>query len=157
MIEQEEKKIGEYEIRQIKKLLDLELDDLVTQSKKEGFRFVERLINDYENGTNTFSNFGEALYGVFSGDGALVAIGGLNNDPFTSKRGIGRLRRFYVLKEYRRNGIGSLLVKRMMEEARNYYRILVLRTDTQQGDDFYASIGFTKGELYPHSSHYIVL
>jgi GNAT superfamily N-acetyltransferase len=147
----------EYEIRQITNLLDLELDDLVNQSKEEGFRFVERLINDYENGSNSFSDFGEALFGVFGEDGALVAIGGLNQDPFSNEQGIGRLRRFYVLKEYRRNGIGSLLVKRILEEAESYYKVLVLHTDTEQGDNFYTSIGFSKGVLFRNSSHYIGL
>nr|WP_238020784.1 GNAT family N-acetyltransferase [Oceanobacillus jordanicus] len=60
---------------------------------------------------------------------------------------IGRIRRFYVSKEYRRNGIGSLLVQRIIDEAKRYYKILVLHTDTQQADRFYTSIGFSKENL----------
>jgi len=65
------------------------------------------------------------------------------------------LRRFYVDKEYRINGIGSLLVKKIIEEAKKYYEILVLHTDTEQADKFYSSIGFTKGNTYPNSSHFM--
>ncbi|AYV66272.1 hypothetical protein C2I06_04965 [Niallia circulans] len=54
-----------YMIEQIKNLMNFELDSLVEQSKEEGFRFVERLVTDYKNEVNTFSNFGEILFGVY--------------------------------------------------------------------------------------------
>ncbi|CAM4032230.1 GNAT family N-acetyltransferase [Mesobacillus thioparans] len=144
-----------YEVRKFDNLLDIELDDLLAESKEEGFRFLERLINDYKNGSNTFSHAGEGLFCAFSEDGTLMAIGGLNQDTFSNEREVGRLRRFYVRQEYRRHGIGSLLVKRIMDEANNHYKVLVLHTDTEQGDLFYCSIGFSKGDRYPNSSHYI--
>lgn len=144
-----------YEVRYINNLLDYDLESVVKQSKEDGFRFVERLINDYKNGSNTFNQIGEGLFGVFNEEGVLVAIGGLNKDPFSNEQYIGRLRRFYVDKEYRRSGIGSLLVKKIINEAKRFYKILVLHTDTDQADQFYSSIGFTKGNLYPNSSHFM--
>ncbi|MFS0864388.1 GNAT family N-acetyltransferase [Fredinandcohnia sp. 179-A 10B2 NHS] len=144
-----------YEVKQINNLLNFDLDIIVNQSKQEGFRFVERLINDYRNGSNTFDHCGEGLFGVFNEEGVLVAIGGLNKDPFSNGQYIGRVRRFYVCEEYRRKGIGSLLVKRLMDEAKRHYKVLVLNTDTEQGDKFYSSLGFTKGNLYPNSSHFM--
>lgn len=92
---------------------------------------------------------------MFNKAGLLVAIGGLNKDPFSNKEYIGRLRRFYVSKEYRRNGIGSFLVKKIIDEAKRYYKILMLHTDTEQTDKFNSSIGFTNGNLYPNSSHFM--
>ncbi|MGE7924064.1 GNAT family N-acetyltransferase [Viridibacillus arvi] len=144
-----------YEIKQINNLLNFDIDSLVKQSKADGFRFVERLVNDYKNGSNTFNHIGEGLFGVFNEEGVLVAIGGLNKDPFSNEQSIGRLRRFYVCKAYRRNGIGSLLVKRIIDEAKKYYKIIVLHTDTEQADKFYSSIGFSKKTLYPNSSHFM--
>ncbi|MGG0662810.1 GNAT family N-acetyltransferase [Viridibacillus arvi] len=144
-----------YEIKQINNLLNFDIDGLVKQSKADGFRFVERLVNDYKNGSNTFNHIGEGLFGVFNEEGVLVAIGGLNKDPFSNEQSIGRLRRFYVSKAYRRNGIGSLLVKRIIDEAKKYYKIIVLHTDTEQADKFYSSIGFSKKTLYPNSSHFM--
>ncbi|ALC91721.1 GNAT family acetyltransferase [Bacillus sp. FJAT-18017] len=146
-----------YKVKQINNLMNYDMDHLVTQSKEEGFRFVERLISDYKNGSNTFNRLGEGLFGVFNEEGVLVAIGGLNQDPFSNEQYIGRLRRFYVSKEYRRNGIGSLLVKRLIDEAKRNYKILVLHTDTEQADKFYTSVGFSKGNLYPNSSHFMDL
>jgi GNAT superfamily N-acetyltransferase len=120
-----------YVVKHINNLLNFNLDSLVKQSKEDGFRFVERLINDYKIGSNTFNHFGEGLFGVFNEEGVIVAIGGLNKDPFSNEQYIGRLRRFYVDKEYRRNGVGSLLVKKIIEEAKRYYKILVLHTATR--------------------------
>lgn len=149
--------MGEYEVKQLNNLFNFDLNMLIMQSKEEGFRFVERLVNDYKNGTNTFTNLGEALFGVFNEKGEIVAIGGLNKDPFSNEPYIGRLRRFYVSKEYRRNGIGSLLLKWIINEAKNDFKILILHTDTQQADDFYISFGFSKENRYPNSTHYMEL
>jgi len=147
--------MGNYTVKEIDNLFKFDLDSLVKQSKEEGFRFVERLVNDYKNGNNTFHKTGEGLFAVLSEEGKLVAIGGLNKDPFSNEHNIGRLRRFYVSKEYRRNGIGSLLLKKIFSEAKKYYKILVLHTDTEQADKFYTSIGFAKKNLYPNSTHYM--
>lgn len=143
----------DYEVRQIDNLFDVDVAILVKQSKEEGFRFVERLVNDYQNGVNIFGSFGEALFGVFNQKGELIAVGGLNKDPFSKKQSIGRLRRFYVSKEYRRNGIGNLLLKTIIDEAKKYYKLLVLHTDTKQADNFYVSFGFSKDNLHPNSTH----
>jgi GNAT superfamily N-acetyltransferase len=147
----------EYEVKQIDNLFNLDLISVIKQSNEEGFRIGERLVYDYKNGTNTFNNFGEALFGVFNNNGEIVAIGGLNRDPFSNKPYIGRVRRFYVNKEYRRKGIGSLLLKNIINEAKKYYKILVLRTNTKQGDSFYTSYGFLKKNIYPSSTHYMEL
>lgn len=139
--------MGRYEIKQIKNLLDFDLNGFLEKSKEEGFHFVERLVNDYKNGSNTFNHFGEGLFGVFNEEGVLVAIGGLNNDPFSKKQYIGRVRRFYVIKEYRRKGIGSLLLTNIIDEAKSYYKILELHTDNEHADKFYTSIGFINRPL----------
>jgi GNAT superfamily N-acetyltransferase len=146
-----------YEVKQIQNLLHFDLNKLIKESKEEGFRFVERLANDYNNGSNTFNEMGEALFGVFNKKGEMIAIGGLNIDPFSNQPYIGRLRRFYVSKEYRRNGIGSLLLKKIINEAEKYFKILVLHTDTKPAEDFYASFGFSKENLYANSTHYMEL
>lgn len=145
-----------FEIIQLNKsLLNYDLASLVRESKDDGFRFVERLRNEYKNGSNTFQRYGEGLFGVFTEECVLVAIGGLNQDPYSNDANVGRLRRFYVRKEYRRMGIGRILVERIMEEARNYFEIMVLHTDTEQADEFYSRMGFSKASTYPNSSHYM--
>ena len=146
-----------YKVKLINNLLDFDIESLIKESKEEGFRMIERLINDYKDGSNTFNKLGECLFGVFNEEDVLVAIGGLNKDPFSDRRYVGRLRRFYVSKGYRRKGIGSLLVTKIVEEANKYYEVLVLHTETEAAHQFYCTMGFSRGSLYENSSHYMKL
>ncbi|USK52554.1 GNAT family N-acetyltransferase [Bacillus sp. CMF12] len=147
----------EFKVRQIRSLYSIDLTHLVKESKEEGFRFLARLVNDYENGTNKFNKPGESLYGLFNKEAVLIAIGGLNIDPFSNDEKVGRLRRFYVSKDYRRNGLGKLLLNQIIYDAKHFYKVLVLHTDTEQGDKFYTSLGFSKENIYPNSTHYLSL
>ncbi|MGG0129619.1 GNAT family N-acetyltransferase [Bacillus tropicus] len=64
---------------------------------------------------------------------------------------------FYITKDYRRIRLGNMLLNRLLSHAEKYYKVVVLHTDTKQGDAFYTTNGFVKGELYKESSHYKVL
>nr|WP_034761474.1 GNAT family N-acetyltransferase [Rossellomorea vietnamensis] len=142
-----------YRVTKIKNLLEHEVNTLVQESKEEGFRFVERLLNDYREGTNRFNKQGEALYGIYDEENDFVAVGGLNVDPSSAETG--RVRRFYVKKEHRNEGIGTLLLKQIIFDARRSFNVLVLHTDTEKADHFYTSFGFTKGNRYPNATHYL--
>ncbi|QED46682.1 GNAT family N-acetyltransferase [Cytobacillus dafuensis] len=147
----------EFQVQQLNNLLCNNLINLVKESKEEGFNFLERLMNEYKSGTNTFNKNGESLYGVFSKAGVLVAVGGLNIDPFSKRKNIGRLRRFYVAKKYRRKGLGKLLLNRIIYDAEKHFQVIVLRTNTEQADKFYTSLGFTKKEKFSGSTHFLNL
>lgn len=127
------------------------------ESNEEGYRFLERLVNEYLNGSNTFSKPREALYGAFTSQGELVGIGGVNLDPFSNNQDIGRLRRFYISKSFRREGLGSQLLYNILQDARRHFRVIVLHTDTGHGDQFYQANGFIKGDQYPKATHYLLL
>ncbi|KPU56114.1 GNAT family N-acetyltransferase [Bacillus wiedmannii] len=143
-------------IQQIEDLMKYEHDYLVQESKEEGFNFLIKLISEYENKINIFNKTGECLYGIFQGE-KLIGIGGLNEDPYTENNKIGRLRRFYISKNYRRKGLGNLILNRLLLHAEKYFKVVVLHTDSKQGDVFYNANGFVKGEVYKGSSHYKVL
>lgn len=143
-------------MKQIKNLSQLDLTHLIKESKEEGFYFLPKLVDEYKNKTNTFSKMGECLYGIFQGD-ALIGIGGINQDPYTKTETIGRLRRFYISKAYRRKGLGNLLLKRILSDAREHFQIVVLYTDTERASQLYTSNGFLKSEEYKGSTHYVKL
>ncbi|MFJ7762638.1 GNAT family N-acetyltransferase [Bacillus toyonensis] len=143
-------------IQQIENLMKYEISHLVQDSKEGGFNFLIKLINEYENKINVFNKTGEYLYGIFQGE-KLIGIGGLNEDPYTENNKIGRVRRFYIAKEYRRKGLGRLLLVRILSDAKKYFNIVVLNTDTEQGDKFYTSGGFVKGKKYVGARHYLNL
>ncbi|PFQ44363.1 GNAT family N-acetyltransferase [Bacillus cereus] len=142
--------------QQIENLMEYEFSHLVQDSKKEGFNFIIKLINEYKNKINVFNKTGECLYGIFQED-TLIGVGGLNEDPYTEDNKIGRLRRFYISRDYRRIGLGNVLLNQLLCHAEKYFEVIVLHTDTKQGNAFYTANGFVKGGLYKGSSHYKVL
>ncbi|EJS68782.1 hypothetical protein ICY_02178 [Bacillus cereus BAG2X1-3] len=149
-------KLKEIQMKKIEDVLKYEINHLLQESKEEGFNFLTKLVNEYETEINTFNKTGECLYGIFQ-EGMLIGIGGLNKDPYTEDNKIGRLRRFYISKDYRRIGLGKLLLNRLLSHAEKYFQVVVLHTDTKQGDMFYTANGFMKGKIYKGSSHYKVL
>jgi len=137
-------------------LPEAELKPLLKESRTQGFEFVDRLAAEYANGTNLFDGPGEALFGVIY-DGSLVAIGGLNRDPYARDDHTGRVRRVYVLDEWRSQGVGRLLVERIIAEARQHFRLLTLRTLSEQADGFYRALGFRTEPKRDGATHHMVL
>ncbi len=149
-------KLKEIQMKKFEDVFKYEIHHLVQESKEEGFNFLTKLVNEYESEVNTFNKTGECLYGMFQEE-MLIGIGGLNQDPYTEDNKIGRLRRFYISKDYRRIGLGNLLLNRLLSHAEKYFQIVILHTDTKQGDAFYMANGFVRGNMYKGSSHYKVL
>jgi len=121
--------------------LDDRLELLRREAAAEGFRFVDRLIEDWQTGRNRFDGPGECLQGVTAGDD-LVAAGGLNRDPYECSTPTGRIRHVYVMQPYRRRGAGSILLQALLAEADLHYAAVRLRTDTPDAAAFYVGHGF---------------
>lgn len=126
-------------IRKLDKLPEQALT-LQSQAVAEGFRFLTRLISEWENRTLRFDKPGECLLGVFRHD-LLIAIGGVSRDPH-SNPGIGRLRRVYVAPSMRRHNVGKALVQQLLEHASAHFQQVHLTTDTPQAAAFYLRCGF---------------
>jgi GNAT superfamily N-acetyltransferase len=141
------------------KIKKLPLDDLrplLEESRELGFEFLDRLVLEYHNGINKFQKPGEALFGIYR-DQQLIAIGGLNRDPYLAESDIGRVRHVYVLDAYRNQGIGKLLVQTIIEQAEGHFRLLTLRTFSDQANGFYCAVGFQTKPKINHATHHIVL
>ena len=126
----------------VKRIADLDLVQmapLVAASRKEGFRFIARLWDDWAKGTNRFDQPGEALFGLVD-EAHLVGVGGINRQSETS----GRIRRFYILPTHRRRGLGRALLNHILSHAAGHFRCVVLRTDTIAADLFYVACGFAR-------------
>jgi GNAT superfamily N-acetyltransferase len=117
------------------------IEQLLAEASNEGFGFVDKLVAEWRSGANTFDKPGEALFGAFTGS-QLVAVGGLNRDPYVVGDGFGRLRHLYVANSARRPGLGSALVSRVLEHASGVFHAVRLRTDTPGASDLYGSLGF---------------
>ena len=144
-------------IKVIDDLKQVDVTKLVEASEAEGYRFLRRLVNQYEDGTNTFNKAGEVLYGVWDPAGELVAIGGLNRDPYSDKSGVGRLRRFYISEHARRQGIGTKLLQEILDYGKGHFNEIVVRTDSSIADAFYRANGFSGDLGLPEATHHIIL
>ena len=129
-----------------------QLEPLLASSQGEGFQFVRRLFEEWVSGVNRFQQPGEALFGLRV-DGGLVGVGGINRHSEST----GRLRRFYVLPSHRRRGWGRHLLRHILSHAAGHFRWVVLRTDTDSADRFYAACGFTRVRDLLDATHRIEL
>lgn len=143
-----------YVIQEIHEELNLELlDELLTESVSEGFRHITRFVEEYKSGANQFNKDGEALFLCFS-DTKVIGICCLNRDPFYGE-GVGRLRRLYVLKEFRRHCIGRELTEAVIHKSRTFYSRLVLKTDSPQARKFYNALNFMEAHSDENITHYL--
>ena len=100
---------------------------------------------EWANGTNRFNRENEILFGIKSAN-RLIAIGGLNIDPYIADPSIGRVRHVYVSKEFRGFGVGQKLVSKIIAHAKHRFRVLRLRTHNPSAARFYARMGFEVAE-----------
>lgn len=91
---------------------------LADEARAEGYRFVDRLHGDWISGNNRFNAGGERLLGLVAQDG-LLAIGGLNIDPYAAASGTGRLRHLYVRPRWRARVSASILYWRCLRPPRS--------------------------------------
>ena len=133
-----------------------ELEALVTESERDGWRFVRRLLDEWSSGQNRFVQPGERLFGALSA-GELIGIGGLSRDPYEADTRIGRVRRMYVLRHWRRCGVGRRLMEQIIETARETYGELRLRTESAEAARFYKGLGFQARREEPHFTHVLSL
>jgi GNAT superfamily N-acetyltransferase len=123
--------------------LPADLPRLVEASLAEGFRFLERLRDDWASGENRFEKPGEAFYLARDGD-QLLGVCGLNQDPFAGDPAVGRMRRLYVAPPFRRHGVASALVRHATDAASGRFALIRLRSNTEEGDRFWRALGFAR-------------
>ncbi|PZE22233.1 GNAT family N-acetyltransferase [Paenibacillus xerothermodurans] len=143
-------------IQKVNQLDTASLMLLVGESSYEGFRHVKRLVNDYEDGANKFDEPGEALFIAYQHDN-IVGVCGLNRDPYSNNKDVGRARRLYVSPRARRSGIARMLMDSVVAEATKHYKMLVLKTHNPIADAFYRSIGFSVDCDSENNSHFLRL
>lgn len=143
-------------VQQIRVLSLAELQPLMTESEAEGYTFLRRMAAEYADGKNRFDRPGEALFGIYE-EGQLVAVGGLNRDPYLPEDNVGRVRHVYVAQAWRRRGAGRRLMQQIVTTAVPHFRLLTLRTMAETAAAFYRSLGFAETETVPHATHVLVL
>ncbi len=128
-------------IERVGQLSRVLLNELTEESERLGFRFVHRLIAEWDSGANRFDLPGEALF-VATIAGRVVGVCGLNIDPYAGDLRVGRVRHLYVLAAQRRKGAGRQLVTAVIKAASACLERLRLRTNTLEAARFYEMLGF---------------
>ena len=125
-------------------------DALRAEARAEGYRFVERLANDWISLTARFDRDGEALLAVRV-NGVLAGIGGLTIDPVVLDAL--RMRRFYVRLAYRRSGIGRKMATALLEPARSAGGLVTVNA-APASTAFWESLGFAADARHGHTHVY---
>src|ERR1700678_3972301 len=131
------------------------LKRLQSEATAEGYDFVQTLTEEWASAENRFDAPGEILCGHLD-QGLLVAVGGLNCDPFAGRPDVGRIRRVYVRPAWRHKGIGRALVTTLIEQARTHFRCVRLRAENANAARLYERIGFAS-IASPDATHIFLL
>lgn len=143
-------------IAQIARLDGDTLAPLIREAVEDGYDFVQTLWDEYESGKNRFDTSGAVLLGVYEG-GRLIGVGGVQQDPYLKRADAGRVRHVYVLREFRRHGVGRQLLEALIEHARGHFDLLTLRTNTKAAAAFYVAIGFSDAPVVRDATHWMRL
>jgi len=120
--------------------------DILRESRGEGYSIVERLLDDFRAGRNRFDAPGEALYAHFLGQVA-IAVCGINRETDRTYSNAGRIRRLYVLPQYRGNGLAHDLVDVITRHASMTFDHLTVNVGTSEARGFYEHLGFVPVQL----------
>jgi len=124
---------------------------ILHESQSEGHNMVNRLVTDFRSGANRFNAAGEALLTCLSGNG-VTAVAGLSCEPDESLARAGRIRRLYVLPEFRGNGLGRSLVEEITALAAPHFHVLTVNVGKLDAYAFYEHLGFSSVE-HPSITH----
>jgi GNAT superfamily N-acetyltransferase len=124
-------------------LVSVDAAALRAEARRAGFAFIEKLVTDWESGANRFDGPGEMLAGCVEG-GQLIAVGGLNRDPYLGDPRAGRLRRVYVREAWRNQKLGTTLVLWLLDAARGSFEAVRLRAENPGAARLYERLGFTR-------------
>ncbi|MES2225161.1 MAG: GNAT family N-acetyltransferase [Patescibacteria group bacterium] len=129
------------------------LQPLAGEALADGDKFIQKTIDEWKSGANTFSKEGEKFWAIVIDD-EYIACGGLNRDPYTEDGTVGRVRHVYVLKKYRGQGYSKIILNLIIGRAREYFSSLRLSTYNSIAASLYQSLGFEKVD--EHKANYII-
>lgn len=119
------------------------IKELANEAVAVGHSLGRKLLEEWKDGSNTFANPGEKLWGV-AANGVYVAFGGLNVDPYANEVTVGRIRHIYVASNARGRGVGRFLMENILAEAKKHFKVVRLSTKNPVAASLYESLGFLK-------------
>ncbi|MBD3340546.1 MAG: GNAT family N-acetyltransferase [Candidatus Lokiarchaeota archaeon] len=140
-------------IEEIKILEEDTIEELIHESENEGYRFLSKMFSQWNSRENQFQKENEKAI-IFRENNKVIAIGGINEEPYLKRKDFGRLRGVYVLPSFRRKHVGKEIVKHLIDFGNKYYKAITLRVpDNIEAYPFYESIGFEMTNEYESVTH----
>lgn len=132
---------------EIKEISDSNIDSIIPlkgEAVKDGTKLVGKMVDEWKSGENKFFKRGEKAWGLFI-DEECIAFAGINIDPYLEGNdgSVGRVRHVYVNQKYRGQGLSKVLVKIVLDHAKNYFKVVRLSTNNPIARHLYESFGFT--------------
>jgi GNAT superfamily N-acetyltransferase len=110
------------------------------EADRDGVRNMGLLIDEWESGAERFDAAGEALFGAFDGD-TLIGVGGVTIERDADAM---RMRRLYVLRNWRKRGAGRALAQMMIAKGLESADFLTCNARaTPAAAKFWEAMGFT--------------
>lgn len=125
---------------------------LLDESLAQGQLMLQRLRDNWESGANRFDQNGETLIAGFI-NGELAGVCGRNIDPYSADAAQGRVRHLYVAQRFRRNGVGSALVRSILDDVSEYFSCLNTNAP-ESAYVFYQELGFVRVTDNATVTHY---
>ena len=139
------------EIVGIKGDLPYGVSRLVEDSLKHGIMSVSKLERNWRSGQERFDQDGAGLFGAFYDD-MLVGVGGTTPEKEYSEAAM-RMRRLYVLSQFRRRGIARKLAGECMRHGLLACDTLTCNAEASAAAPlFWESMGFRSVDL-PNITH----
>ena len=113
---------------------------LLADCAADGKRIASRFAENWRSGVNRFDKPGELLLCAHL-DGRLAGFCGRNIDPYANDPAAGRVRHLYVSSACRLRGIGSALVRAVIDGAELHFSLLNTRAP-HTAFVFYEALGF---------------
>jgi GNAT superfamily N-acetyltransferase len=118
------------------------------EAAAEGFIHIDRLWDEWQSGSNRFTQPGERLFGIWKGD-QLAGIGGVNLD-YVLANGL-RIRRFYIRPAFRRMGAGRQLAQALLAAIAPLGKPVVLHAPYPASARFWEAMGFVADARDEHT------
>ena len=116
------------------------IQTLRDEADRDGIRNMGLLVDEWASGTERFAEPGEALFAAFDGD-VLVGIGGVTTENAAPAM---RMRRLYVLRGWRKRGVGRMLAEAMMARGFESADMLTCNARPPGAAEFWDAMGFRR-------------
>ncbi len=115
------------------------IDALRADAAADGIRNMGILVADWKSGKERYDMPGEALFGAFDG-AALLGVGCVKIEPGVTAM---RMRRLYVLRAARRQGVGRMLADAMIARGFESADRLTCNAVPPGAGEFWEAMGFS--------------